>query len=162
MLAGYTAERSDRSASPPAATLAPSKGGRLIRLCRGQRQTARRFCGLLRFVPAYSEPALIAFSSLAGIGGRPRRLSSLPTYLEIVNRRITTLSERKTDPLHDKIVNLAPLLESPVALRRQLRANIGSNDGYAAVAPLRASWALWKGLAGLCLVWPFLSLLWAR
>jgi hypothetical protein len=26
--------------------------------------------------------------------------SSLPTYFEIINRRIATLSERKTDPLH--------------------------------------------------------------
>jgi hypothetical protein len=36
---------------------------------------------------------------------------SLPACLEIVNRRIATLSERKIDPLHDEIMDFAAFVE---------------------------------------------------
>src|SRR2546425_9242096 len=41
----------------------------------------------------------------------------LPTHLEIVNRWIAALSERKTDPFHDEIMDFAALLEGDLAKR---------------------------------------------
>jgi hypothetical protein len=41
--------------------------------------------------------------------------SPLPARLEFVQGRISTFSERKTDPLHDKIVNFATLVEGGFA-----------------------------------------------
>ena len=41
--------------------------------------------------------------------------SSLPAGLESVNRRIATLSKRKTDPLHNKIMDFAAFLEGGLA-----------------------------------------------
>ena len=38
-------------------------------------------------------------------------LSSLLASFEVVNRRIATLSERKTNPFHDEIMDFAALLE---------------------------------------------------
>jgi hypothetical protein len=37
--------------------------------------------------------------------------SSLPTYFEIVNRRIATLSERKTDPFHHEIMDFSTFMK---------------------------------------------------
>jgi hypothetical protein len=45
------------------------------------------------------------------------RESPLLACLEVVNRRITTLSEGKTDPFHDEIMNFAAFLEGSPAER---------------------------------------------
>jgi hypothetical protein len=46
-----------------------------------------------------------------------RLISSLPAHLEFVDRRISTLSERKIDPLHNKIMDFAALLERSLTQR---------------------------------------------
>jgi len=74
--------------------------------------------------------------------------SSLPAGLESVNRRIATLSKRKTDPLHNKIMDFA--------LRRQVRVGKDSNERHPAVTCQRAPWMRWKGLARICGAWPCL------
>jgi hypothetical protein len=69
--------------------LRPRKDGRLLRC-----EIKKRWIDRLKSGPAHS---------------------SLPARFEIVNRRIATLSKRKTDPFYDKIMDFGPFLEGGLA-----------------------------------------------
>src|SRR6266700_1118740 len=47
--------------------------------------------------------------------------SPLPTYFEVVNRRIATFSQRKTDPFHDEIMDFAAFMRCLSPSRRMRR-----------------------------------------
>jgi hypothetical protein len=64
-------------------------------------------CKRLRRTPLRARARETSHQHLLNRGER----SPLPTYFEVVNRRIATFSQRKTDPFHDEIMDFAAFME---------------------------------------------------
>ena len=61
--------------------------------------------------PSITQQNCTALRARARETSSQHRGSPLPTYFKIVNRRIAALSERKTDPFHDEIMDFAAFME---------------------------------------------------